>query len=356
MNGAAGANGQAPLLDPLVMVQLEQYNLDILNRPGIPRFADLVQDAVTGQLDLSFSGLTNAFINIVFSEFIANGQLIRQLLVVAILGALMSALSEAFTHKSSSNTGFFVTYLMAAILAISSFYLSVQILTSVTDLVNNIMLAALPVMIGLITMSGNFIGAASFHPILFFALQLIAQFISNIFIPLVLSAAALDVASQLSPEGKSLDKLAEILRKVADWTLKGLVAVFAFLLTLQRITAPITSNLALQTSRNMLGAVPVVGNAFTAAMDTVVSFSQVARSGVLVALVLVLCAALIAPLVKILVMASIYKITAAFLQPIADSRLTALMDGVGKHIVLMFSAAALLGVMCIYTVVILLWF
>ena len=122
------------------------------------------------------------------------------------------------------------------------------------------------------------------------------------------------------------------------------------------MTAPILCNVALQTSRNMVGAVPVVGAAFTAAMDTVINFSQAARSGVLVALVLVLCAALVTPLIKILTLSAIYRVVAAFLQPVADKRLVSMMDCVGKHLVLMFSAAGLVGVMCIYTVVILLSF
>ena len=340
----------------LGIVQLERYEIGILNRPGLPSFMELVQDAISGQLDLSFMGIMNIFLRIVFEELIVNGYLIRQLLIIAILGALMSVLTEAFTHKGASETGFYVTYIMAALLAISSFYLSVEILTGLTEMVEAIMTASVPMMIGLMTMGGNFIGAAGFHPLLFFALHFISWFISVVFIPLVLAAAGLDIASRLSSEGAKLDMLAEITRKVAGWTLKGIVAVFVFLITLQRVTAPILSNVALQTSRNVIGAVPVVGDAFSAAMDTVINFSQAARSGVLVALVLVLCAALVAPLIKILVLAAIYRVVAAFLQPIADKRLVKMMESVGKHLVLMFSAAGLIGVMCIYTVIILLSF
>ena len=342
--------------DILGIVQLERYELGILDRPGMPSFTDLVRDALQGQLDLSISGLLTAFSNIIFSEFSANGQLIRQLVIIAILGALMSCLTEAFKHNAAGETGFYVTYLMAVLLAISSFYISVEILTGLTGLVSNVMQAAVPLMIGLMTMGGNFIGAAGFHPLLFFALQLMTWFISGVFIPMVLAAAALDIVGQLSSEGHRLEKMAELMRKIADWTLKGLVALFAFLLTLQRFTAPIISNVALRTSRNVVGAVPVVGNVFSSAVDTIVYFSRAARSGVLVALVLVLCAVLVAPLIKILVLSLIYRVCAAFLQPVADKRLVSLMDNVGKYMGMLFAAAALIGVMCIYAVIILLSF
>ena len=342
--------------DILDTIQLERHDIGILDIPNMPRFIDLVRDALSGQLDLTPAGLLNTFAGVVFGEFIANGVLIRQLLVVAILSALMSVLTEAFTHKSAGETGFYVTFLMTAALAISSLYIVVGVLTRLVSTVSSIMQASLPMMIGLMVMGGNFVGVAGFNAILFFALQFLTGFITTMFVPLILTATALDIASKLSTDGAKLDRLAELIRKIADWTLKGILALFAFLLTLQRITAPIASNLAIRTSRNVIGAVPVVGNAFTAAIDTVVSFSQAARSGVLVALVLVICAAIAGPLIKIFVLGFLYRIVAAFLQPISDKRLVALMDSVGKHINMLFFAAALIGVMCIYMVVILLSF
>ncbi|MCL2286935.1 MAG: stage III sporulation protein AE [Firmicutes bacterium] len=337
-------------------IRLDNYDIGVLDIPNMPRFVDLVGNALSGRLDLTPAGLLNSFARVVFAEFIANGQLIRQLLVVAILGALISVLTEAFTHKSAGETGFYVTFLMTASLAVSSFYMAVGILTRLTGTASSIMQAAMPVMLGLMTMGGNFLGAAGFNALLFFALQLLGWFITGMFIPLVLAAAALDIASKLSADGAKLDMLANLTGKTAEWSLKGMLALFAFLLTLQRVTAPIVSNVAIRTSRNVIGAVPVVGNAFTAAIDTVVGFSQAARSGVLVALVLVLCAAIAGPLVKIAALSFIYKIVAAFLQPVADKRLAALMDSISKHLNIIFFAAAFIGVLCIYTVVILLSF
>ena len=84
-----------------VFQQLEGYDLQALDRPGLPRFLDLAQQAVRGELDLSLGGLLSAGGELIFAEFFANGVLIRQLLIVAVLGALMRVLTQAFTHKSA---------------------------------------------------------------------------------------------------------------------------------------------------------------------------------------------------------------------------------------------------------------
>ena len=344
-----------PALDITDFIPFDNFDLSLLDRPSLPRFRDLVLQAIRGELDLSLGGILGSGMQLVFGELMASTQLLRQLLIIAILSALLSCLTEAFDHKSAGELGFYVTFLMAVLLVVSSFYVSVEILNNVVGLVSGIMLAAIPLMTSIMIMSGNVAGAASFNPLLFFALQLVTWFISIVYVPLVLASAGLDLVNHMS-ETVKLDKLAEVLRKIADWTLKGIVAVFALLLTLQRFSAPIISNVAIRTTHNALGAIPVVGSALNAAMDTVMHFGQAARSGVLVALVLVICVAMATPLIKLFALSTIFQITAGLVQPIADKKLIKCMDSAASHMGRLFSAAAIVGVMCVYTVVILLSF
>jgi len=341
--------------DVLDFVPFDSYDIGLLDRPNLPGFRELVGQAVRGELDLSLGGILGAGMQIIFGEFSSSSQLLRQLLIIAILSALISCLTEAFKHKSAGELGFYVTFLMAVALAISSFYLSVQILNGIVGLASNIMLASVPLMLAIMAISGNVVGAASFHPLMFFAFQLLARFISTVYVPLILASAGLGMISHFS-ETVKVDKLAEVLQKVAGWALKGILVVFGFLITLQRFSAPILSNLGLRATYGAVGAIPVVGSALSAAMHTVTHFGTAARSGVLVALVIVLCAVMVTPLIKLFVLSVIYRITAGFVQPVADARLVSVLDVAGRHMGHLFNAAALVGVMCIYTVVILLSF
>jgi stage III sporulation protein AE len=153
-----------------------------------------------------------------------------------------------------------------------------------------------------------------------------------------------------------VDKLAALLKKAADWTLRGIIGVFALLLGLQKISAPIINNLAIQTARNAVGAVPLVGGALNAAVDTVLHWGQAARSAVLVALVLVICVTLAVPLIKMLALMLVYRIVAAVVQPVSDSRFVQCLDSVGAYMGSMAAAGCMVGIMCVYAVVILLSF
>jgi len=341
--------------DAADFIPFESYDIGILDIPSLLGFRELVGQAIRGELDLSLNGILGSGLQFIFREFTASSNLLRQLLIIAILSALMSCLSEAFSRKGAGEMGFYVTFLMAITLATSSFYLSVQILNSVVSLAGNIMLAAIPLMLATMAISGNFVGAASFHPLMFFALQLVGRFITYVYVPFILASAGLSLVNQISDTVK-VDKLAEMLQKIAGWAIKGIIAVFAILLTLQRFSAPIISNLALRATYGAVGAIPVVGSALNAAMNTIVHFGTAARHGLLVALVIVLCVALVMPMIKLAVLSFMYRLTAGFIQPVADPRLVSCLDVAGKHMGHLLTAAALMGVMCVYTVVILLSF
>jgi stage III sporulation protein AE len=334
--------------------QLSRFNTSGLNQSGLS-FGELVQQAVSGELDLSLTGLLNLGTKALFNEFFINTSLIRQLLLVILISAVIGVLAEAFKHKGAGELGFSITLCMTGLLAVSSFRLCAGILSDLAGTMQTMMEASVPLMLSMMAVSGNPGGAAVLHPLLFFAMQLITRLITMIFIPLITIAACLHLINYIMDNNR-LDKLARFLKKLADWSLKGLVAVFAFILTLQKISVPVINNAVLRTAKGAVGAVPVVGSALNAAVDTVLVWGQAAKSGVLVALVIVICAAIAAPVIKMLVLMLVYRLAAVVSQPLCDTRLVTCLEGVGEYMGSLVSAGALLGVAAVYTAVMLLSF
>jgi stage III sporulation protein AE len=327
--------------------------LDGLNAPGAPSFAELVRSAVAGELNLTPQGVAESAARLFLNELWVNNRLIRQLLVVAVLSAVLRVLSDSFRHKSAGELGFYVSYIMMVLLAISSFRVVAGILFSAVTNLSGMMEAGTPVLIGLLAVSGKFAGSAALHPAMYFAIHFMSRFISVFFIPLVSAAAALTVVNHLT-ENAPLEKMTELLRTGAEWTLKGLAGLFILLLTLQRISVPIVNNFAMDTARAAAGAVPVVGGALNSALDTVLIVGTAARSGVLVAMVVALGAAAAVPVLKMLAIMLIYKLAAAVTQPICDKRFTACVDEIGSFMGLLAGAAALVAVMFIGAVAVVL--
>ena len=339
-------------LSPILGNYLSQMELEELDRFS---FTDWMWRAVGGDLDLSMGGIIEGALRLFFDEMWRNGALIRQLLLIAILSAFIKCLSDSFQTKSVGEVGFYASYLLIIATIFTSFRIAAGLLTDLVMQTTGMMEAAVPLMVSLMAMSGNVTGAAVLNPVLFMGLTIMARFIAYVFIPVITGAAILHVANHLA-EGSTLTKAVDMLKNGAKLTLKFMVFLFLALLTLQRVSAPIINNLALRTARAAAGAVPVVGGALNSAMETVVHLSTAARSGVLVALVIVICAAVAVPLIKLLSFVFIYKLVAALIQPICDERIVKCLDGLGDYIGLLLGAGVLVSVMFIFTCVIMLSF
>jgi len=157
-------------------------------------------------------------------------------------------------------------------------------------------------------------------------------------------------------EGSTFSHAVDILKSIAKIALRFMVFLFLSLLALQKISAPIVNNLAIQGARAVAGSVPMVGNALNSAMDTLIHLSSAAKSGVLVALVIVISIAVSVPLLKMATFMVIYKLTAALVQPICDERIVKCLDGLGDYIGMLIGAGALVSAMFIFTSVIMLTF
>lgn len=339
-------------LSPIIGSHIAAHDIEALEEFS---FTDWMWRAVSGELDLSLTGILDALTGLFMNELFMNGVLIRQLLLIAILSALLRCLSDSFKTKSVGELGFYVSYILIFAAIIASFRMAAGILLELVTRTTGIMEAAVPLMLSLTAMSGNFTGAAVLNPVLFMGFTLMSHFIGFVFIPLVTAAAILHMANHMT-ENSIFTKTADFIKSGSKLMLKFMVFLFLSLLALQKVSAPIVNNLALRTARAAAGAVPVVGGALNSAMDTVIHISSAARSGVLVAMVIVICTAAAIPLIKLLTFVVIYKLTAAVVQPICDERIVKCLDGLGDYVGMLLSAGVLVSVMFLFTCVIMLTF
>lgn len=100
--------------------------------------------------------------------------------------------------------------------------------------------------------------------------------------------------------------------------------------------------------------VPVIGKMFADATDTVISASLLVKnaiglSGVII--ILFLCAF---PAIKILILALIYNLAAAVMQPLGETPIVTCLQTIGKSMVYVFAALAAVSLMFFLAVTIML--
>ena len=341
-------------LDNLPLKDVDQILRD--NDAGIAKglsFQELVMKAISGQLDLSPQGIIKAIGKVFFGELQALLSLIRNMLLISILSAFIHNLSLSLKHKEVSELGFYISYLVMIILLISSFHICVEVMHGMVNILCGVMQAALPAMLTLLAISGNPGSAYVFHPVLIFVVNVLSAFVRDYIVPVIIFAAMLQLVNSIS-EQEPLQKMAELMKDGISWILKGVAVLFIGIVSLQGISTPIVNNAVTKSAKAAIGVVPVVGQALSGAVDTVLFWSSAAKSGVMVAVVVVLLLVCAVPVLKLAAFVVVFKVTAALIQPISDPRLVKAVDSLGSFMGVLLGVCVTVAVLFIFMTMVML--
>jgi stage III sporulation protein AE len=124
------------------------------------------------------------------------------------------------------------------------------------------------------------------------------------------------------------------------------MTVFLGVISVQGATAAVTDGITIRTAKFITGNfVPVIGRMFTDATDTVISASVLLKNTVGIAGVAIVLLIAAFPAIKILVMAFVYKLAAALLQPLGGGPVITCLDVIAKSMIYVFAALAIVSFM-----------
>ncbi len=141
------------------------------------------------------------------------------------------------------------------------------------------MLAFVPVYAGIITSSGQTLSGSGFSALLLLATEVISQFISYGFLPLVSGCMCLSVTGGVSPIS-GIARIPEFFKKIYLWVMGIATTLFLGVLSAQTSVTATADNLGLRTTKIMLsGAIPVMGPIISEALSTAKNSIGLLRSG-----------------------------------------------------------------------------
>ncbi len=286
-----------------------------------------------------------AFLNFLFHELIANGKLLGTLILLSIFSTMLRALQNAFEHDAVSRVAYSITFIVLIVIALNSFYVAmIYVQESVSNMVH-FMIALFPLLMALLASMGAVTTVALFHPLIMFLVNTSGLMIQYFVLPLLFFSALLSIVSSLS-EYIQVTKLATLLRSIALWALGVFLTIFLGVISVQGATAAVTDGVAVKTAKFIAGNfVPVVGRVFTDAADTVMGASLLLKNTVGMAGVAVLFMICAFPAIKVLSIALIFHAAAAVLQPLGAGELLEALSTLGRTVLYMFAALAIVGLM-----------
>lgn len=335
-------------VDHLQLERVEQYwqqlqreykgYLPDLQSPG---FIQLLMQ----QGELSISGVLKGMGKFVFHEILMNGKLLSSIIIITVFAMILETMQNAFERNAVSTVAYSIAYLVLMVLAINSFHVAISYAKDAITDMSDFMLAMIPLVIALLASVGNLATATMFHPLIIFMINISGMMISYVVFPLLFLSAMLSIVSLFSERYK-VTQLATLLRNIAMGVLGSFLTIFLAVISIQGATSAVTDGVTLRTAKYITGNfIPIVGRVFSDAADTVLNASLLVKNAVGLAGVVILIMLCAFPALKILVLALIYNLSSAVLQPLGNSPIISALGTIGKSLLFVFAALATVGLM-----------
>lgn len=301
-------------------------------------------DFVKGDWQFDFEKLSENMARFLFKEVLANSNLLSKLIVLAVLAALLINLQTAF-FSDIARVSYLACFLALSAIALGSFKVVLGLGQQTIDNMTTFMTAMLPQMMVLVTGLGNVNASVMLFPILMTTATAFANAIKNIVFPLIIMSAILSMLNQFS-ETVKVEKLAKFLGQLAQISLGFFLTVFVGFVTLRALYASVLDKVALRTTKFLTdNAVPIVGKMLSDTIEVAAGYVVMLKQALGIFGVLIIFGIIIYPLLKIVAIALIYKIAAAIVEPMGDSKIAAVLETLSGHLLMMLAATASVAMM-----------
>lgn len=321
---------------------------DIASDNGLS-FKTLVLDLLSGKVSLNPIDIFNNVIEKIFGEIILNIELIRNLVLIAVLSSFFTTMSSSFKSEETSKLASYTCYVAAVTILYDSFYLAYLISFDLINSIYNFCIASIPLISSAILLSGNPSFLVAFNPLLYIFIQTVIVLIKNVVLPFVLLIASIDIINKIT-DREILSNFCKTGKQIISWSLKGLSGLFISMLALARVTAPIADNLINKSAKVGISAVPVVGSSLSSALDTAVFLGKSAKNGAMSALIILLVIYLATYFIKLVSFVILYKIVAIVIEPISDKKLSNTISVVGDYVGYFLACTFFVATMFIFSI------
>jgi stage III sporulation protein AE len=306
-------------------------------------FEDLVAGLAGGTGTWSPGELLAGLARYLGRELVAGGRLLGQLVMLAVVCAVLQQLAGAFERAAVARTAHAVCFLALAVLALHSFRVALDVGRQAVEDMAGFVQALLPVLLTLVTAAGGAAAAALLHPLVLAGVTAVATTVKAVVFPLLFLAALLGLAGHLA-EGFPVTRLAGLMRGAALGVLGLAGTVFLGLLMVHGVGGAVAGGLALSAAKFAADTfVPLVGGVFADALQAMVGSSRIMKHAVGAAGMLVLLLLTLFPALKLLGLVWIYKLAGALVQPLGERRVADCLGHLGDSFLYFFAAVAVAG-------------
>lgn len=325
----------------LDLSDMQELRVELL--PGTPTLKEAVSFFASGEAVSAEDVAAKAWASF-FGELQRLGKLMLALMLPVLLS---SVLLHTLAYQGDSVAGlarsvsFIVILIPVVLLVVSELEHARQTITTMTNRMDKL----LPLLLTLLTALGGNASSAFLHPMVVAASGSMVFLAREVILRLVMCTCAVTTVNHLSDRAH-LTRMAHLLRGAVCWLLGVSFTVFLGAMSLQGVCSASIDGMAIRAAKYAVdNFVPVVGGMFSDTMDTLVGCTLIVKNALGVTAVFVLLAAILGPMMRTLAIVFIMKLSAALLEPVADSDIVRAIGDFAGTVVLFLITMLCVGTM-----------
>lgn len=282
-------------------------------------FETLYRMLLGGNIEEAIELAIYNFYSSIGGELLEHRLLLIKLAVLVIVAAIFNNYSSVLKFSFVGEQGFFITYLMIAVLLMQSFMLIYNVAEEAVYYIKDLTTCMLPALYMSITMCAGLTTSQMVNTMFLTMLAVVEKILLIVVLPGTRIYFLIVVLNQMNQTDR-FSRLAGLIKQGLAFILKSVVTGIIGLNVMKSILLPVYDNAKYNVLQKGLSMVP--GGASLSGLSTIlVGAGVLIKNSVGIATVVVLLVLGSVPLIKIFCFYIIYKVLLALIQPISDKRI-----------------------------------
>lgn len=285
---------------------------------------ETLQNALKGNIDNK--SIYSKLLAIAGEEVIDAIRILASFLIIVVISSILKNVADNLENKSVAQITYYIIYILIVTLIMTNFS---KIISNIKETISNLIgitNSLIPILLALMTATGNGISATAIEPIILTVIIFVANTITSFILPIVLVATAMSIVSNLS-ENVQIDKLSKSIKSGILWFLGILTTGFTMVLSFEGTLTSNVDGITAKTLKTSVSTfVPVVGKALSESADTVLGCTSILKNAIGIVGMIIIVGICAAPIIKLTILTAMYKVSSAICEPISDKRIVNLLE------------------------------
>lgn len=328
--------------------QLGNLGSNEQNFVGKKSFIDLVKSFVSGENEAAYSAFIPYALGTIFDFVLNYVPYFAVIIAVVIAYSLLSNVTD-----DGGGVGRIVYLACFGTVATIVLKLVLDVLHTSSDaiaLMQSQMEAIFPILLTLMTAIGGTVSASTFQPFMAILSSGIAKMFSTILVPVFIFSVVFCTVGAISKNVK-LEKFSKFFTSLFSWIVGVVFTVFVAFLSVSGLTSATADSISLKTAKFAIKSyVPMVGGYLSDGMSVIVCSSVLVKNAIGISGLILLIATVFGPIIKVGVLALLFKLASAILEPLCDKELPDFLFAIAKALNMLVVCLVAVGLMYLISI------